>query len=162
MSWLEVNVGRWDTQQLACRTDSDAAMQQVVSSAAACQAEFPHPAHCTYTLDHVSTLTLGLCCAAALRVEYGRSLLRLGYKSEALKELSHGLTLDVEDINAELQKEDAVQLVERLTAELKRDKGWGGFLTPLEAPKPVAAAAAAEAAATAEAGDADASADGKK
>jgi hypothetical protein len=54
------------------------------------------------------------------RVEYGRTLLRLGHKQEALSELRHSLTLDIEDINAQLQREDAELLVQGLEKELSR------------------------------------------
>ena len=37
-------------------------------------------------------------------MEIGRSLVRLGEKERALEELEHAVTLDVEDINAHLQK----------------------------------------------------------
>jgi hypothetical protein len=41
-------------------------------------------------------------------VEIGRSLVRLGEKERALEELEHAVTLDVEDINAHLQKVNTV------------------------------------------------------
>ena len=41
-------------------------------------------------------------------MEIGRSLVRLGEKERALEELEHAVTLDVEDINAHLQKVDTV------------------------------------------------------
>lgn len=41
-------------------------------------------------------------------MEIGRSLVRLGEKERALEELEHAVTLDVEDINAHLQKVNTV------------------------------------------------------
>ncbi len=38
------------------------------------------------------------------RVEIGRSLARMGERERALEELEHAVTLEVEDINAHLQK----------------------------------------------------------
>jgi hypothetical protein len=37
-------------------------------------------------------------------VEVGRSLAKMGERERALQELEHAITLDVEDINAHLQK----------------------------------------------------------
>ncbi len=46
----------------------------------------------------------GRLIRVACRVEIGRSLARMGEKEQALHELEHAVTLDVEDINAHLQK----------------------------------------------------------
>lgn len=59
------------------------------------------------------------------RVEYGRTLLRLGHKREALAELQLSLRLDVDDINAQLQRDDAELLVAGLEKELARHITWG-------------------------------------
>ncbi|BDA42221.1 probable regulator of microtubule dynamics protein 3 [Coccomyxa sp. Obi] len=54
------------------------------------------------------------------RVEIGRSLARMGERERALEELEHAVTLDVEDINAHLQKVDAELLVKDLRKSVKR------------------------------------------
>ena len=45
-----------------------------------------------------------MCVLAGPRVELGRTLWRLGDKRSALAELESAMDLDVEDINAHLQK----------------------------------------------------------
>lgn len=52
-------------------------------------------------------------------VELGRTLYRLGYKEDAFKELETSLTLEVEDINAELQRQDAELMIEKLQKEFE-------------------------------------------
>ena len=54
------------------------------------------------------------------RVELGRVHAKLGHRSEALKQLELALTLDVEDINAYLQREDVPPILK----SLKRRR-WG-------------------------------------
>ena len=61
------------------------------------------------------------------RVELGRSYLRMGLKQEALRELTTSMTLDVEDINAQLQKEDAEIMLTKLQKEFDRHITWGSF-----------------------------------
>lgn len=54
------------------------------------------------------------------RVELGRTLLRLGRKQEAYGQLTTSVALDIEDVNAKLQKEDADLLLEKLRKEFER------------------------------------------
>jgi tetratricopeptide (TPR) repeat protein len=54
------------------------------------------------------------------RVELGRTYLRLGRKAEALRELQASVALDVEDVNASLQKDDAELLLRGLGREFAR------------------------------------------
>eukprot|EP00878_Enallax_costatus_P034368 GHUV01038101.1.p1 GENE.GHUV01038101.1~~GHUV01038101.1.p1 ORF type:complete len:130 (+),score=53.19 GHUV01038101.1:154-543(+) len=85
-------------------------------------------------------------CAVQLpnRVELGRSLMRIGQKREAYEHLTAGMQMDVEDINALLQKEDGEQLLDKLRGEFDRSVSWGGF-TPSPTASVVAAAATAAA-----------------
>jgi hypothetical protein len=59
------------------------------------------------------------------RVELGRTLLRLGRRPEGFAELSAAVRLEVEDINAALQKEDA----ELMLSKLRRE--FAGAVVPL-------------------------------
>jgi tetratricopeptide (TPR) repeat protein len=52
------------------------------------------------------------------RVELGRTYARLGRKEAALAQLRHALKMDVDDINALLQREDAEELARGLEKEL--------------------------------------------
>ncbi|CAK0770004.1 hypothetical protein CVIRNUC_003724 [Coccomyxa viridis] len=54
------------------------------------------------------------------KVELGRALAKLGQREAALKELEQALTMDVEDINAHLQKIDAEILVKQFRQKQKR------------------------------------------
>lgn len=54
------------------------------------------------------------------RVELGRTLDRLGRKEQARRELEAALDLDVEDINAYLQRQDALALLRRMPAAPSR------------------------------------------
>jgi hypothetical protein len=67
-------------------------------------------------------------------VELGRTHLRLGHKRDAYEHLQAGLALEVEDINAKLQKEDAELLLAKLTSELRGrpelPASWGSFSAP--------------------------------
>lgn len=83
-----------------------------------------------------------LCCC---RVELGRSLLRMGQKREAYEQLTASMSMEVEDINAQLQKEDAELMLDKLKGEFERSVSWGGFT-----PSPAASVASAAAAAVAE------------
>lgn len=56
------------------------------------------------------------------RVEVGRSLAKMGMKAEALEELNAAVQLPVEDINAYLQKEDALLLIKDLQRSLPRKR----------------------------------------
>ncbi|KAI8476188.1 MAG: hypothetical protein J3K34DRAFT_455925 [Monoraphidium minutum] len=65
------------------------------------------------------------------RVELGRTLLRLGRRQEALDALEGSVHLEVEDVNARLQLDDAQLLLARLRREFGRASGplslaWGG------------------------------------
>jgi len=68
------------------------------------------------------------------RVELGRTHLRLGHKRDAYQHLLASMDLEVEDVNAKLQKEDAELLLAKLQAELKGrtelPASWGGFTSP--------------------------------
>jgi hypothetical protein len=48
------------------------------------------------------------------RVELGRTYLKLGHKAEALRELRASLELEVEDVNAALERDEAALMIERL------------------------------------------------
>ncbi|KAF6257131.1 hypothetical protein COO60DRAFT_33728 [Scenedesmus sp. NREL 46B-D3] len=61
------------------------------------------------------------------RVELGRTHLRLGHKREAYEHLSASMGLEVEDVNAKLQKDDAELLLDKLKGEFERSVSWGGF-----------------------------------
>jgi tetratricopeptide (TPR) repeat protein len=52
------------------------------------------------------------------RVELGRTYARLGRKEAALAQLKHALRMEVDDINALLQREDAQELVQGLEKEI--------------------------------------------
>lgn len=69
--------------------------------------------------------------------------MRVGQKREAYEHLTAGLKMPVEDINAQLQKEDGEQLLKELQGEFDRSVSWGGF-TPSPTASVAAAAAAAE------------------
>ena len=63
------------------------------------------------------------------RVELGRTYLRLGRKAEALRELEGSLGLDVEDVNAALERDEAAAMVAKLRREFSRGVAplaWGG------------------------------------
>jgi len=63
------------------------------------------------------------------RVELGRVYLKLGRKQDALRELATSVQLDVEDINAQLQKNDAQEMLTKLQREFQRSVAplsWGG------------------------------------
>jgi hypothetical protein len=68
------------------------------------------------------------------RVELGRTHLRLGHKRDAYAHLLASMDLEVEDVNAKLQKEDAQLLLAKLQAEMKGrtelPASWGGFTAP--------------------------------
>lgn len=51
------------------------------------------------------------------RVELGRTYLKLGRRAEALEQLAASVEMDVEDINAALQKQDAQELLAKLRGE---------------------------------------------
>lgn len=70
-----------------------------------------------------------LCCvpAPSARVELGRTHLRLGHRRDAYEHLSAAMALPVEDVNAKLQKEDALLLLDKLRAEFEGSVSWGGF-----------------------------------
>ncbi|KIZ05425.1 hypothetical protein MNEG_2537 [Monoraphidium neglectum] len=62
------------------------------------------------------------------RVQVGRTLARLGRRREALDELEAGLKLEVEDVNAQLERGEAEALAARLRREFDRATGplgWG-------------------------------------
>jgi predicted Zn-dependent protease len=64
------------------------------------------------------------------RVELGRTLLRLGRRQEALRELTASTSLEVEDVNARLQLDDAEMMLVKLRKEFERSVtplAWGGF-----------------------------------
>lgn len=75
------------------------------------------------------------------RVELGRTHLRLGHRRQAYEQLSASLALEVEDINAKLQREDAELLLDKLRGEFERGVSWGGGLgiTTSGGPTPAAA-----------------------
>jgi hypothetical protein len=65
------------------------------------------------------------------RVELGRVLLKVGRRAEGFAELSAAVRLEVEDINAALQKEDAEAMLSKLRREFGAavaplQPGWGG------------------------------------
>jgi hypothetical protein len=60
-------------------------------------------------------------------VELGRTYLRLGNKQEAFQHLSTSMELEVEDVNAKLQKEDAELLLSKLRGEFERSVSWGSL-----------------------------------
>ncbi|GBF98259.1 hypothetical protein Rsub_10922 [Raphidocelis subcapitata] len=63
------------------------------------------------------------------RVELGRTYLRLGRKAEALRELQAGVELEVEDVNAALERDEAEAMLARLRREFARGVAplaWGG------------------------------------
>lgn len=64
------------------------------------------------------------------RVELGRTYLRLGRKQEALRELAASMELDVDDINAQLEKKEAEELLGKLRHEAGgwhvQPLAWGG------------------------------------
>lgn len=51
--------------------------------------------------------------------------MRLGRKTDALRELEHSLTLEIDDINAHLEKIEAEGMLSRLRREFR------GSVTPL-------------------------------
>jgi tetratricopeptide (TPR) repeat protein len=71
-------------------------------------------------------------CSAALlaperlihRVEMARAFSKLGRKEEAVQQLQRALVMDVEDINAHLQLQDAAVLLPKLERELARQQLW--------------------------------------
>lgn len=66
-------------------------------------------------------------------MELGRTYLRLGNKAEAYQHLATSMELEVEDVNAKLQKEDAELLLSKLRGEFERSVSWGslaGVTTP--------------------------------
>jgi hypothetical protein len=71
--------------------------------------------------------------------------LRLGHKRDAYHHLLASMDLEIEDINAKLQREDAELLLAKLQSELKGRKelpaSWGGFTAPGIQPSDAAAAA---------------------
>lgn len=75
-----------------------------------------------------------MCVHVCPRVELGRTHLRLGHKRDAYQHLLASMDLEVEDVNAKLQKEDAELLLAKLQAELKGrtelPASWGGFTSP--------------------------------
>lgn len=85
------------------------------------------------------------------RVELGRSLLRMGHKREAFEQLTTSMQLEVEDINALLQKEDAELLLDKLKGEFERSVSWGGFSSGTSATAIASGAAGSVAAAAADA-----------
>jgi hypothetical protein len=66
-------------------------------------------------------------CCVACRVELGRTHLRLGHKREAYEHLSASMGMEVEDVNAKLQRDDAELLLDKLKGEFERSVSWGGF-----------------------------------
>jgi hypothetical protein len=68
---------------------------------------------------------VGCCCG--VRVELGRTHLRLGHKREAYEHLAASMGMEVEDVNAKLQRDDAELLLDKLKGEFERSVSWGGF-----------------------------------
>lgn len=93
----------------------------------------PSLGHTLYSYQRqlcVPVTAVCMCC----RVELGRTHLRLGHKRDAYQHLLASMELEVEDINAKLQKEDAELLLAKLQSELKGrtelPASWGGFTAP--------------------------------
>lgn len=61
------------------------------------------------------------------RVELGRTHLRLGHKREAYEQLSASMGMEIDDVNAKLQRDDAELLLDKLKGEFERSVSWGGF-----------------------------------
>jgi tetratricopeptide (TPR) repeat protein len=79
------------------------------------------------------------------RVELGRCLMRVGRKAEALEQLEASLGMDIEDVNAALEKEEAEILLAKLRRELPARSGGGLPLAPLAPALPWASVGAAAA-----------------
>ncbi|KAI8467530.1 MAG: hypothetical protein J3K34DRAFT_481196 [Monoraphidium minutum] len=65
------------------------------------------------------------------RVELGRTLLKLGRRREALAALEASLAMDVEDVNAKCEKDEAEAMLARLRRELGRGGGGGRPALPV-------------------------------
>mmetsp|Transcript_32574 Transcript_32574/g.71909 ORF Transcript_32574/g.71909 Transcript_32574/m.71909 type:complete len:443 (+) Transcript_32574:245-1573(+) len=80
-------------------------------------------------LEHFRTAAQ-LCPERVIhRVELGRTMWKLGDQQGAVRELEGCLDLDIEDINAQLQREDAL----RMLAQLKKSGSQGLFFTQPQA-----------------------------